>query len=81
MTPNPAPGVVEVRFSLPRRGSVSLTLVDVGGRIVESAEPGSLGPGDHSIRLGDGSRLAPGYYVVRLRQGSDIATRPVMIVR
>ncbi len=68
--PNPArEGVLTVGFALAGAAPASLELIDVNGRRLESREVGVLGPGRHTLRLGQDRRLAPGLYLIRLRQG------------
>ncbi|MGH7731778.1 MAG: glycerophosphodiester phosphodiesterase family protein [Candidatus Eiseniibacteriota bacterium] len=57
-------GTAKIVFSLPDAGAARLELVDVAGRLVESAEVGPLGAGRHAFALG--RDLASGVYLVRL---------------
>lgn len=79
--PNPVLGSGVVTFALPDAAHATLELVDIAGRRLWSREVGSLGPGEHSVGLGDGSRLPTGIYFVRLSQGARIATARTTILR
>lgn len=82
MTPNPAPaGAGLVGFSLPDASPARLDLVDVAGRQVFSREVGSLGRGEHVVRVSGAQPLAPGLYLVRLTQGGRSLTAKVVAIR
>ncbi len=78
--PNPAIGRFNLVFDLPLSAAANLELWDVQGRRVETRDLGDLGPGRHSIALGEGARLAPGVYLVRLIQGSRVFTTRACLV-
>ena len=78
--PNPTSSNGIIRFSLPAAGAARLELFDLVGRRLWAREVGGLGPGDHEVRLGDGSRFLPGLYLVRLVQGAHAAVARVAIV-
>ena len=81
-TPNPSTGPVTVSFSLPNADPATLELLDVTGRRIVSREVGSLGAGQHLVRLDEGlSRLRPGMYFVRLRTPGEQLIRRGAIVR
>jgi hypothetical protein len=70
-----------MRFALPDAAPAILELFDVAGRRLWSRDVGSLGPGEHEVRLGDGAWFPPGLYLTRLTQGDHMATARVAIVR
>jgi len=79
--PNPSPaGRMTLQFSLPSSAPASLALYDVGGRLVASADVGSMGPGGHSVDLSQGRKLAPGVYLARLTQGALVRTARVAVL-
>ncbi|MFN8586608.1 MAG: hypothetical protein U0704_02315 [Candidatus Eisenbacteria bacterium] len=72
--PNPARGIAEMAFELPREQAVDLAVYDLGGRRVQTLASGILGAGHHSVRwntrTSDG-RIAPaGLYFVRFQSGA-----------
>jgi hypothetical protein len=70
LRPNPALGALSVSFSLTADQSASLEVLDVSGRRVTQRKVGSLGVGQHLLRLEETSTLGPGIYWVRLKQGT-----------
>jgi len=79
--PNPSVGPLAVTFTLPGWANGELELVDVAGRRVLAREVGSLGPGQHVLRLDTGAPLAPGLYLARLRWGEKTATARAVVIR
>ena len=78
--PNPAsPGSLRLRFALPSGERATIEMLDLAGRRIASSEVGSMGTGQHSIRLTGESRLAPGLYFARLRQGAASRTARVVV--
>jgi DNA-binding beta-propeller fold protein YncE len=79
--PNPARGDhVTVEFVLARPDQARLELLDVAGRCVIGREVGTLGAGQHKIKLAAGGRLSPGLYFVKLTQGDRSASARVVIL-
>jgi len=79
--PSPARGAFSVTFSLPTSGRATLSLFDVGGRLVTSREVGALGAGLHSVTLGQREALRPGLYLVRLTQAGKSLTGRALVVQ
>ena len=82
--PNPSAGAVDIALTLARASSVSLEVLDAGGRRV-FAWRSALGSGAHHVRW-DGRResgeaASPGLYFVTARAGSDKASCRVAILR
>ena len=78
--PNPSrDGTVQVEFSLPDAGPARLELMDVAGRLVDTREVGSFGPGRHANALG--RDLRPGMYLVRLQHERGRALAKVAVTR
>lgn len=71
---------VNVQYSVPAAGNVSLGLYDVTGRRVATITEGERGTGEHQTSWNVG-HLSPGVYFCRLRVGSETATRTVLIRR
>ena len=79
--PNPASRRnVSVAFTLPVASPATLTMFDLSGRQVASADVGDLGAGEHVVKLGNEEHVAPGCYWVRLAQGSQHATVKIAVV-
>jgi hypothetical protein len=81
--PTPTRGEVEVSWSLPAAGFVSITLWDAAGRQQATLFQGNLnaGPGRRSFTLADatGRALPSGVYWLKLEAGSDQAVQKVVI--
>jgi len=68
--PNPFNPSTTLRFDVPVRSRVRLSLYDVLGRELEPLLDEDLPPGTHEVRW-DASGMASGMYYVRLRAGMD----------
>lgn len=79
--PNPAQGPVDLAFALAGTEPATLELVDLGGRRVLSKEVGSLGRGEHVMRVAAPGELPAGLYFVRLIQGRTQRSARVAIIR
>jgi hypothetical protein len=73
--PNPAPrNDAAIAFSRTTNAAATLEMFDLAGRRVLSRDVGSLGAGDHVLRLGSDARLEAGMYWLRLAQGTKTAS-------
>lgn len=79
--PNPSSAGLRIDFSLPSRDPARLDVLDIGGRRVLERDVGSLGIGDHSVRLNGPGELDPGVYLVQLRQGRETLTVKAVLIR
>jgi len=79
--PNPAAGEVSVVFALESAAPARLELLDVAGRRVLAEDVGSLGAGQHVLRLAKAEALPAGVYVLRLTQSGRVASTRATIVR
>jgi len=79
-TPNPAPGVTMLRYTLPAAGPVRLTVYDALGREVARLADGTEAAGPHAVRF-DGSALPAGVYVVRLLHAAGAETQTLTLLR
>jgi hypothetical protein len=79
IAPNPA-RTLRVSFSLPDARPASVALLDVTGRRLITRDLGGVGPGRHSVTLGDEMAIPSGVYIVRLSQGGrSVSTRAVVM--
>jgi hypothetical protein len=85
LSPNPAPGRVNVGFALPRGERVDLAVYDAAGRRVKSLLGGPLDAGPHHVqwtgRDDAGAAVAPGIFFVRLQAGEASMAKKVLLVR
>jgi hypothetical protein len=79
--PNPAVGSFSVAFTLPRADAATLEVLDVAGRRVLARDVGSLGPGQHQIRLGECGCTPPGMYWLRLTSAGRALLKRVALVK
>lgn len=82
--PNPTRGATSIRFAVPRKTVVTISLFDVRGRQVRSLTQREWEPGEHAIewngRDEDGRRLSAGIYLCRMVAGPYRATRKLAVV-
>lgn len=83
--PNPSAGALDLRFSVPTRGHVTVRVYDVAGRRVRTLVDEVLEADRHRIawdgRTDDGDRAASGLYFVRLQAGDLTQTRKAVLRR
>jgi hypothetical protein len=83
--PNPFNPSTELRFVLPERAYVNLTVYDVEGRVVRTLAAETLAGGRHRRtwdgRNDAGARAGSGVYVCRLEAGSRRATVKMLLLK
>jgi len=78
--PNPFNPTTTIRYALPRRSNVTLTVFNtLGQRVVELVD-GDNDAGYHEVRF-DASELASGVYFYRLTAGDFVQTRKLCLIR
>lgn len=79
--PNPTGGsqYTTIRFTLPRRTNVTLSLYDLNGRLIQTLATGNRDAGTHAIPF-DPSKLSTGLYYYKL-QTEDFTDTKKMTVR
>jgi hypothetical protein len=78
--PNPFNPSTTIRFSLARRGQVSLKILDILGREVATLVNGDLEAGLHQATF-DASRFASGIYLYRVKAGDFSATKKLVLIK
>ena len=76
--PNPFNPVTTIAFELPVEGDISLTVLDVTGRIVARLIDDALPAGRHEAFF-DASELASGIYFYRLKTKQSTQTRAMLL--
>ncbi len=83
--PNPFRSATTIPFSLPRRGLVTVRLLDLQGRVVRTLADGEFAAGSHDIhwdgRDDQGSLVRAGVYFVKLRSADGSDMRRAVFVR
>ena len=78
--PNPFNPSTTIRYALPQRSHVILTIFNTLGQQVATLVNESGDAGYHDVRF-DGSGLASGIYFYRLHAGDYVATKRLVLVR
>ena len=78
--PNPASDQITIRYNAPTTTTLTLTLVDVFGRIIKTQPlvPRSVGQNETTLLVSD---VATGVYFVRLSSARETASQRVLIAR
>ena len=83
--PNPFNPVTTLRYDLPRRAEVALTIYDILGREVRTLVQGEQAPGYQSVVWdgtdGDGNPVASGVYLYRLEAGGFTQARKMVLLK
>ena len=78
--PNPFNPATTIRFGIPSRSMVTLSVHTLFGQRVATLVNGFVEPGYHDVKF-DGSRLATGVYYYRIQAGSFVETKKLLLVR
>ncbi len=78
--PNPFNPSSTIRYGLPDRSHVTLTVYDALGRQVALLQSGEQEAGYHEVRF-DGGGLSSGVYFYRLRAGDFVQSRSFLLLR
>jgi hypothetical protein len=80
IVPNPAPGIAELSFTLPRGGNSSIAIFDALGNRIINLHEGYLSAGLHGININT-SQLANGAYYVVVRSGNESVTEVLTVAK
>jgi hypothetical protein len=78
--PNPFNPSTTIRYGLPTRSHVTLTVFNTVGQQVSTLLNETEEPGYHDVRF-DASGLASGVYFYRLMAGDYVATKKLVVLR
>jgi hypothetical protein len=78
--PNPFNPSTTIRYGLPERSHVSISVYNTLGQQVATPVNGEMEAGYHEVQF-DASWLASGVYLYRLQAGSFVETRKLVLVR
>jgi len=84
-SPNPFSTSTRVRYTIPAKGHVVLSIYDSSGRLVNQLDSGMTAAGSHTVtwtgRDTSGRELPSGIYFCRLQAGDATATRKMTLLR
>jgi len=75
ISPNPFFASLDISYSLPETGQVSLSVYDLSGRLIEDLVSGSISTGDHSVNWNPDPVLPAGCYLIVLEASEERAVR------
>jgi hypothetical protein len=78
--PNPFNPTTTIRYGLPFRSHVTLSVFNTLGQQVAQPVNGEVGPGVHDVTF-NGLNLASGMYFYRIQAGGFVATKKFLLVR
>jgi ligand-binding sensor domain-containing protein len=78
--PNPFNPTTSIRYSLPQRSQVTLSMFNTLGQQVATLVNETQEAGYHDVRF-DGNGLASGVYFYRIQAGSFVQTKKLLILR
>ncbi len=78
--PNPFNPTTMIRYALPQKSQVTLTVSEVLGQKVAELVNGDIQAGFHEVQFNTG-KLASGVYLYRLQAESFMATKKLLILR
>jgi M6 family metalloprotease-like protein len=78
--PNPFNPETAIRFTLPEKSKVVLTVYNIAGEHVATLVNGEMAEGYHQVSF-NASRLASGIYLYRIQAGKFIQTRKMMLLK
>lgn len=81
ISPNPvANGNATAKIAVAERGTISLRVMDVSGRVVLQ-QTNTVNQGLNSISINNADKLAPGLYLLQVLNGKEISTAKISVNR
>ena len=85
VTPNPFMDIAVIKYAVPTKANVNISIYDVTGELVKTLVNGPVDVGYYTIRWNGrdahGKKVAQGVYFVKMTAPSFVATRKVLVVR
>lgn len=81
ISPNPINGSTNVSFTLAKSQEVSVSVVDLNGRVMNEIQNGVMGSGYQQVNINSNLNLAAGVYYVKLNLPSSSYSKVVKIIK
>ncbi len=78
--PNPAAGVIHIRFNTPDINTTSVTITDMVGRTAGTVNKNEMNPGLNDIKF-PVYGLPAGMYIVHLQTGTENSTQKIVVTK
>lgn len=78
-SPNPFNPVTNIAYELPTNSPVTITVLDLNGRIIDKLINGEQQSGKHTLRL-DASRYPSGIYLYELKAGNNVMRKRMALI-
>ncbi|MCD5383711.1 T9SS type A sorting domain-containing protein, partial [candidate division WOR-3 bacterium] len=78
--PNPSVGMVELKYGLPERADIGLSIYDIQGRLVDMVYRGKRDAGYHKLKI-DSRELSSGIYFIRFQTPCSTHIEKLIILR
>jgi len=78
--PNPFNPTTTIRYALPQRSQVTLTVFNTLGQPVSTLVSGTEEAGSYEVKF-NGSNLASGVYFYRIQAGGFVQTRKLLLLK
>ena len=78
--PNPFNPSTTIRYALPERSHVTITIFNALGQVVSTLVESEMEAGYHEVTF-DASQLSSGIYLYRLTAGHFVQTRKMIVLR
>ena len=76
--PNPVSGIGTIVTSLEETRDVTIDILDLNGRYIQTAYSGQLAAGSHTVYF-NASKIPNGVYIVRVSADSDITMKKIIV--
>lgn len=78
--PNPFNSATTIKYDLPRKSDVELSIYDINGRKVKNLVSGVRGAGEYSVNFSLDD-AASGIYFARIKAGNETSSRKIILVK
>lgn len=78
--PNPFNPITTIKYSLPEKSNIELSIFDITGRVISVLDKGVKEKGIYEVKF-DAGRLPSGIYFYRLKSESIIITKKLVVIK